>query len=113
MSPEDLVRTIHADSERTIAYYDSFFDGEPGDDPAWNWIRAIYRDLGPNENTYFWQIVRTIQSDSICGVLSLLDNQTYPAVQTEDLVTLHGIQQVSGDLTDIYIGMEQDSWDGK
>ena len=81
MSPEHFVQAIHADLERSIAYYESCIAGESELDPGWTLIKEFYRGLSEEQRLSVCRSVRGIQSDSICRVLSLLDNQTYPAVQ--------------------------------
>ncbi len=112
MTADELVEVIHKEaSADVIKKYLKFLDGSDGEDPKWNLFKKIYRDLELSDQSDLIDVLRFAQSDSISSILSILDNQTFPNVQKEDLVLLHGEEKINGDLTDIYLEKEEEGWD--
>jgi hypothetical protein len=71
-------------------------------------LKKIYRDLDPSDQSKLIGVLRFAQFDAISSILSILDNQSFPDVQKEDFVLLHGEEKINGDLTDIYLEKEEE-----
>ena len=112
MTADELIQLIHKEaSEDTVKNYQSVLQGgDQGLNPAWDLFKQVYSGVAPDKQELLWDFVRMVQSDSISSILSILDNQTYPSIQKEDLKLMHGSEPLNGNLTDIYWEKEEEGW---
>lgn len=112
MKPEEFVQLIRkeASEDTTRNYMAAINRDDESENPSWELFKKIHSELSDEKRSMLWDFVRMVQSDCVSSVLSILDNQTYPAIQKVDLKLTHGDEIINGDLCDIYWEKEEEGW---
>lgn len=115
MNAESFAKQIRKSIiEDNLAIYRDLFASTSPDgasDPYWKRSLALYGNLTEEEKAVLFEIIRQVMSDTVSNFMGVLDGVSTLEGADDELVlsTREGGEEISGNLQDLFLELEEES----